>query len=115
MDSFETTLKLIMKDCYMASVDLHHTYYSIKVAKEERKFLWFVWKNQIYEYTCLAKWVSSAPRLFTKLMKPVYAVLRQKGHINSGYIDDSLLVAETKQECEQNVHGTVSLMEDVGL
>ena len=30
--------------------------------------------------------LSSSSRIFTKLMKPVLAELRQKGHINSGYI-----------------------------
>ena len=33
--------------------------------------------------------LSSAPRLFTKLMKPCYAHLRCQGHIVSGYIDDT--------------------------
>ena len=89
MDSFETALKLVRKDCYMASVDLRHAYYSVCVSKEERKLLRFIWKGQIYEYTCLANGIGSAPRLFTKLMKPVYAALRKKGHKNSGYIDDS--------------------------
>lgn len=36
------------------------------------------------------------------------------GHSNSGYIDDSLLVADTKPECEQNVNDTVWLMSDLG-
>lgn len=114
MDSFETALKLVRKDCYMASVDLRHAYYSVCVSKEERKLLRFIWKGQIYEYTCLANGIGSAPRLFTKLMKPVYAALRKKGHTNSGYIDDSLLLADTKQECEHNVQDTVSLMKEVG-
>ena len=30
-------------------------------------------------------------RIFTKLWKPVYATLRNMGHLNSGYIDDSYL------------------------
>ena len=114
MDSFEIALKLIEKDCFMASVDLRHAYYSVNVAQEHRKYLRFIWKGQIYAYTSLANGVASAPRQFTKLMKPVYATLRQKGHKNSGYIDDSLLVGDTKQECENNVTDTVSLMENVG-
>lgn len=36
------------------------------------------------------------------------------GHSNSGYIDDSLLVADTKPECEHNINDTVSLMSDLG-
>ena len=43
-------------------------------------------------------------------MKPVYASLRMLGHTNSGYIDDSLLLADTYSECEDNVSDTVDLM-----
>ena len=39
--------------------------------------------------------LACAPRLFTKLMKPAYAVLRSKGIFTLGYIDDILLVADT--------------------
>ena len=46
-------------------------------------------------------------------MKPVYAALRKKVIINYGYIDDSLLLADTKQEYEQNVQDTVSVLEEV--
>ena len=39
MDSFEIALKLIEKDCFMASVDLRQAYYSVNVAQEHRKYL----------------------------------------------------------------------------
>ena len=38
-----------------------------------------------------------------KLRKPVYASLRTLGHTNSRYIDDSLLMGDSKEECESNV------------
>ena len=36
------------------------------------------------------------------------------GHSNSGYIDDALLLADTKPECEQNVKDTVEVITDLG-
>jgi hypothetical protein len=39
--------------------------------------------------------ITSVPSIFTKLMKPVYSTLRQYGHKNVAYIDDSLLIADT--------------------
>lgn len=71
MDTFENAIKIITKNCYMASIDLRHAYYSVPVATEHQKFLRFQWKGKIYQYTCLPNGISSAPRLFTKLMKPV--------------------------------------------
>ena len=57
---------------------------------------------------------SSAPRLFTKLLKPVYAALRSMGHLNSGYIDDSYLQGDSIKECTKNVTDTAHMMSNVG-
>ena len=70
MDTFEMALKLVKVNCYFASLDLRHAYYSVFIAEEDQKYLRFVWKNKIFQYTCLPNGLLSAPRLFTKLMKP---------------------------------------------
>ena len=51
--------------------------------------------------------LSSSPRIFTKLIKPVLAELRQRGHINSGYIDDFRLQGQLFDDCAANVCDTV--------
>lgn len=114
LDTFESTLHLVKPNCFLASVDLRHAYYSVSMARGERKFLRFMWKGKIFEYCSLPNGIACAPRQFTKLMKPVFSKLRQMGHTNSGYIDDSLLTGDTKQDCEINVQDTLSVMEGVG-
>lgn len=47
-------------------------------------------------------------------MKVVYATLRRMGHVNIGYIDDSLLIGDTFEECKHNVQDTVKLVTDLG-
>jgi hypothetical protein len=37
----------------MASIDLKHAYYTIPIAEEQRKFLKFVWNEQLYEFCVL--------------------------------------------------------------
>jgi hypothetical protein len=90
----------------MASIDVRHAYYSVPIAHEDRKFLRFKWKNAIFQYTCLPNGISCAPRYFTKLLKPVYSTLRKMGHLNFGYIDDSLLIGDSRKECLENVNDT---------
>lgn len=96
----------------MASVDLRHAYYS--VPKEHQIFLRFSWNNKIFQFTCLPNGLASAPRYFTKIMKPVYARLRNLGYTNVGYIDDSLLCGDTYYECKENIQKTVSSIEQIG-
>ena len=114
MDTFEIALKLIKPSSYMASIDIRHAYYSVPIAVEHRKFLRFQWKDKIFQYTCLPNGIACAPRYFTKLLKPIYATLRKLGHINAGYIDDSLLIGDDKAECKRNVTDTQDLFEKVG-
>ena len=114
MDTFENSLTLITKGTYMASVDLRHAYYSVHIAEEQQKYFRFAWKGQTYQFTCLVNGVSEGPRIFTKLLKPVYAKLRSLGYVNSGFIDDSLLCGDSFDECTENVNATMNLMTRVG-
>lgn len=114
MDTFEKALNLITKGTWMASIDLRHAYYSVPVAEEHQKYLCFMWKNKLYQYTCFPNGLASCPRQFTKLMKPVFSKLRNMGHVNSGFIDDSLLCGDTLEECQTNVNDTKTLMSNLG-
>ena len=114
MDTFRTALKLIRPGCFMASADLKVAYYSIPIAEEDRKFLMFEWKGKYHQFTCLPDGLSSAPRIFTKILKPVYAHLRSNGHTCMGHIDDSLLIGQTFHLCQQNIMDTVTLFTKLG-
>ncbi|CAG2196785.1 unnamed protein product [Mytilus edulis] len=111
MDTFEMALKLVKPNCFFSSIDLRHAYYSVPIAEEHQKLLRFIWKNTIFQYTCLPNGLLSATRIFTKLMKPVFATLRQFGYMNVAYIDDSLLLGDTEDECIENVQNTNDLMD----
>ena len=81
MDTFRTALKLIRPGCFMASVDLKDAYYATPIAEEDRKLrLMLQWKGKYYQFTCLPNGLPSAPRIFTKILKPVYTRLRSIGH-----------------------------------
>ena len=114
MDTFRTALKLIRPGCFMASVDLKDAYYFIPIAEEDRKLLMFQWKGKYYQFTCLSNGLSSTPRIFTKILKPVYALLRSIGHTCMGRIDDSLLVGQSFDSRHRNIAETVSLFTNHG-
>ena len=48
-------------------------------------------------------------------MKPVFASLRERGHLSSGYLDDSLLEGYLYSECKSNIVDTTNLLENLGL
>ncbi|XP_021342020.1 uncharacterized protein LOC110442652 [Mizuhopecten yessoensis] len=48
-------------------------------------------------------------------MKPVFSHLRKLGHANVSYIDDSLLQADSYDQCVANIEATVDSMDSLGL
>lgn len=103
MDTFLSAVNLVKQNCYMASVDLRDAYYTIPISIKYRKYLRFEWQGKLCQYTCLPNGLSSAPRFFTNILKPVYSSLHSKGHVDVGYVDDSYLQGDTYKECKHNV------------
>ena len=105
----------MQRNCWFGSIDFKHAYYSVSIVKKHRKLLKFRWKDQIYQYTCLAQGISPAPRVFTKLMKPPFVHLHERGHTVLGYIDDSLFLADDATELDKGVTEAVKLFDELGL
>ena len=114
MDTIENVIKLMRPHCYMASLDLAKAYFSIPIAQDFRCFLKFAWGDSLYQFKVLPNGLSSGPRTFTKILKPIYAHLRQQGHIVSGYIDDSFLMSQTFDQCNDKLRMTDELFTSLG-
>ena len=114
MDNIHTATTLISPGCYLASIDLRDAYYSVPIHPSYRKYLRFVWHEKCWQFKVLPNGLSTAPRLFTKLMKPVFAKLRQAGHLVVGYLDDTLIIGETESQALEAVQATTKLLSDLG-
>ena len=111
MDMLDTAIRLMRPGCFMTSIDLKDAYYSIPIAFEHQKYLKFIWRDKLYCFTCLPMGLSSSPRVFTKVMKQVFASLRsQFGHTCFGYIDDSFYTEGSHTECLQATLNAVKLI-----
>ena len=111
MESVHTALALMTPNCYMVSIDLKDPYYTVRIDKVHQKFLKFSWRGQLYQFTCLPMGLTSAPRIFTKITKPVFSYM---GHLITGYIDDCFLLGETIEECNETVTKSVDLFSKLG-
>ena len=56
-----------------------------------------------YQFTALIMGLTHSPRIFTKILTPVFAKLRAQGHVSSTYIDDSCLQGSSYHQCQQNI------------
>ena len=99
MTSIRSTLDMITPNMFLGSIDLVQAYYSIPIHEEYKKYLKFWWEGELFQFTCLPNGMCQAPFFFTKILKPVYSNLHSKGHLSTYYLDDSLIMGDTVEEC----------------
>ena len=105
---------LLQRNDWLVSIDLKDVYLSIQIAEKDRKFLRFLWKEQTYEFRCLPFGLSSAPRVFTKLLKPVMALLRRQGIRTIIFLDDLLVMGQSKEEMVSQVEEILHFFQLLG-
>lgn len=115
METLKSAVNLMTPDCYFGSVDIADAFYSIPICAQDRKYFRFMYDGGKYQFTALVMGLSTAPRVFTKVLKPVFSCLRAKGHISTIYIDDSCLQGRTFETCLSNITDTVTLLDSLGL
>lgn len=114
LEDLRTALKLTSKDCYLATLDLKDAYFLIKIHNESKKYLRFAFNDKIYQFNVLPFGLSTAPFIFTKIMKPVAKYLRSTGLLSTLYLDDWLLLGQSYQDCLTNIETTKELLISLG-
>ena len=114
MENLSFLKTLLLPGDYMTNIDLKDAYLSVAVHENSQKFLSFIWEEKCYQFKALPFGLCSAPRTFTKLLKPVAAFLRKKGIRVLIYLDDFLLLAQTKEEATRNTQMLVALLQSLG-
>ena len=115
METLRTALQLIRRNCFFGKMDLKDAFFSVSIHRQFRKYLKFIWQGKLYAFTCLPNGLSTASRIFTKVLKPMFSTLRKLGHTNVAYIDDSLLQSDTFEGCKLNIRDTLDLADSLGL
>ena len=88
-------MNLIHPGDFFVSIDLSDAYYSIAMHILSLPFLTFYFLNIYYQFTCLPQGLSSAPRIFTKIMRIVLTFLRRQNIRIAAWIDDFLIAASS--------------------
>ena len=79
-----------------------------------RKYLHFVVNKKVYQFTCLPFRLATSPCEFTKLLRPVVALLRQRGVKLHVYLDDWLIRADTPEQAQLHAQTTIRVLQFLG-
>ena len=108
-------LRALQQGQWLTSLDLKDAYFHIGIDPADRRYLRFCHNGTAWQFTVLPFGLSTSPRVFTKILKPVlaYAHLhRVKLHM---YIDDWLLNPGKHQEALEQTSWLKSLCRKLGL
>ncbi|CAB4007132.1 Hypothetical predicted protein, partial [Paramuricea clavata] len=72
MESLQVVKALVQPGDYLMKMDLEDTYYTVPIHQDHCRYLRviFYYRGNLYEFRCLPFGLSSAPRAFTKILKP---------------------------------------------
>ena len=107
MENIHLIENLIQKDDWMI-INLKD---AILIHPEHCHFSRFQWQGQAYEFQCLPFSLSSALRMFTIAIHPIVAWQRQLGIRMVAYIDDFLLLAQSREEAHLQAHLMVKVFQ----
>ncbi|XP_072024901.1 uncharacterized protein [Amphiura filiformis] len=103
METLATVLTCPLKDCWATPIDLKDAYLHVPIHPNDQKWLKFRVKDQTYMFRCLRFGLSTAPRVFTQIVKTVAAYLRLKGLNLCVYLDDWLIYSRSLVEALHHI------------
>jgi len=114
MDNIGMALNCISPGDFMVSIDLKYAYFRVPIFQPHGKYLRFLWNFKRYEFTCLPFGYSLAPRVFTKIFKPIMAYFRFLGLRVLIFIDNLILIACSYDECLQQLEVLKQTLYELG-
>jgi hypothetical protein len=95
MESLHTELgDIVQLDDLLFTTDIAKAYYCLAMHPDAQQYLGWEWKGEYYMPTCLVFGLAPAPRIFTKIMRPMMAFFRSLGVRVLGMIDDYMWAAK---------------------
>ncbi|XP_072010847.1 uncharacterized protein [Engystomops pustulosus] len=119
MESVRTATQLIHTDSYMCTLDLKDAYYHVPIRPSSQRFLRFSVLSPEgsvlhFQFRALPFGISSAPRVFTKIMVEVVAFLRLQDISIIPYLDDLLIIGKDKQNLILARESSLRILTELG-
>lgn len=103
MESLATLRDIIMPGDWMVIIDIKDAYYHIPLAEDAKQYFSARVGGLDVEYTAMPMGLTSSPRIWTKLMKPVLAIIRGNGIRIIIFIDDCIVLGNSRENCLKNM------------
>ena len=99
---------------WATSLDLQDAYFHVLVHPKDRKFLRFAWNGRTFQFNVLPFGLSLAPWAFTRVTRELAIIFRSRNIRINMYLDDWLILAQTKEECARHTQEVLSITQSLG-
>ncbi|CAJ0939659.1 unnamed protein product [Ranitomeya imitator] len=99
MESLRSVIASMEHGEFLASIDIRDAYLHIPIFPPHERFLRFAVGEEHFQFTTLPFGLATAPRVFTKVMAAVMAILHSRGLVVLPYLDDLLVKGLTRGVC----------------
>ncbi|XP_073436841.1 uncharacterized protein [Dendrobates tinctorius] len=114
MESLRSVISAMEQGEYLASIDVQDAYLHISIFPPHQRFLRFAIDGRHFQFVALPFGLATAPRIFTKVMAVVMAILHSRGIVVLPYLDDLLVKGPSFRACEENVSITLDTLSRLG-
>ena len=114
MEGIPNVVDMLRPKDYMVKLDLKDAYFGVRKDTPDREFLKFRWQGNLYRFRVAPFGLASVPREFTKLLKPVIALLRRSGIRCTIYLDDLILLHSDPKVLKRQLEIAAELLQCLG-
>ena len=113
-ETIESVRYMIRRRDYLTSIDLKSAYSHIVIHPEHRHLLGFTAHGRWWRFRCLPFGVSSAPYVFTRVMRAVMRFLREQGIRLAIYLDDIVIMAASPELSRRHTQYVLDVLQGLG-
>ena len=106
MDSLPEILRHVEEGDWFTSLDLIKGYFNVALDEESKILCCCEFQGKVYKFHALPMGITSAPRIFTALMKILLTHAREGKFRIFAFLDDTLVIGRTREE---NIQATKQL------
>ncbi len=100
---------------WFAAIDLKDAYFHVSILPRHRPFLRFAFEGRAYQYKVFPFGLSLSPRVFTKVVEAALVPLREAGIRILNYLDDWLILAQSRALLCEHRDMVLSHLSQLGL
>ena len=99
---------------WATSLDLRDAYFHVLIHPKSRPWLRFTWANRIFQFRALPFGLSLSPWVFTRVTRELAIVLRRRGIRIRMYLDDWLVLSQSRDSCLDHTLEVRQTAEELG-